>query len=196
MISKLAFVLIAALVVLGLGTLAAPAAAKGSFYFDFENDSDPWIAQGSDIFTKYALNTYSGENGCADLYGISHARLQSSKVVETTSLAAPRPGATWMVASFPAAQGPHAVSVRWSARDIGKCENCFPIIYVGDVAPTHAAQFEQVSHSALKQNWNSYNYDGFAWVVETYAAYVAIGWSGSDATIGFDCVTIEIYPVE
>jgi hypothetical protein len=70
------------------------------------------------------------------------------------------------------------------------------LAYVGPDAPVSITQFEEVStKSALVANWRSFQYMS-AQEATGGQVYVALGWSGSDASIGVDCVDITIVPLQ
>lgn len=189
--------LAASLLALALSSPAAltPAAAKThNYYFDFEQTLEPWAA-GGDLGSKGYLKSVAGENGCPDMRGDHYAQVEGAVVGKEKDI--PLPVGTWTVASFPAARAFNTVSVEWNARSTRSCEGCVPLVYVGTSAPTHSSQFSQAEGEAyLKEAWQSFRHDTMVSVGDEYTVFVAIGWNGTDAGIGLDCVNVTIIPLD
>jgi hypothetical protein len=204
LITRLARVaaLAAAALALTLAPLANPgvAAAKGDFYFDFEESVKPWVADGHGNEGHETLDRGRGDAVCNDVPVNHYAILRAGKV-STTNVGAPEvplPIGTWTEVSFDSAPGPHLVEISFYARSEDGCEGCIPLVYARGAAPVNIIQFEGLGDgSYLKSYWQEYAYKTIVDIPDqgSTALHVAIGWAGTDAAIGLDCVSIQFRPV-
>jgi hypothetical protein len=185
---------------IALGPVASPApvAAKGNFYFDFEESVEPFKATGQGSDSVRTLERRQGDSVCNDPPVNNYAVLAAKNLVTLGPAEpdVPLPVGTWMGADFEAAPGPHLVEVVfWARNEIG-CEGCFPALYAGASAPQHITQFEDVSESKyLKDFWQEYRYKMTVDLPQgTENIHVAFGWAGTQAAVGYDCMRIDLKP--
>lgn len=182
------------------GAPARSAQASGSYYFNFQQTTKPFIAHASPGASA-SLGRVLGDCNCDPALLNYYARLNSGVITNAI------PGAkqaTWMLASLPGAQGGAAsVTISWSARvDPGKdgkatCKNCFAIVYAGNSAPQRAENFSTAGQAAsMNGSWAKYKFHTvLAPGAATPSIYVALGWSGTNSAIDVDCVTVTIVPI-
>lgn len=211
--SKFTLAGLAVLLVLVLISPARLTAAKGgsyNFYFGFEHlekSSTSWkAASNTPSATTSSLNVVSGENGCPDMLGNNYAALKSSPVsdksvdsVVAPSVVAPSvpyPIGTWALTALPAG-GRNIVSIDLNAKSASGCEGCLPMVYIGPTPPTSISQFTNLEDGRyLKAYWQSYHHNQIVFQGILGTVYVALGWPGIDASIGLDCINIDITPIE
>jgi hypothetical protein len=185
---------------LALGPAASPApvAAKGNFYFDFEESVAPFKATGHGSESVRTLERRQGESVCNDP-PVNHYAVLAAKNLVALGPAkpdVPLPIGTWMGAAFEAAPVPYLVEVEFWARNELNCEGCFPALYAGASTPQHITQFEDVSEGKyLKEWWQEYRYKMIVDVPEGKEnIHVAFGWAGTEAAIAYDCMRIDLKP--
>jgi hypothetical protein len=176
-----------------LTALAPPAAAKGLYFYDFEETLEPW-----GVYAEtggYNLERQMGDGGCGYLDGIWHAELEFTPNHSE---------AVWMIAKFPAS-GRDLVIVDWAAADAQNCAACQPIAYVGTAFPAHLGVFTKVG-APLNGGWQQYSYQsapdpsGIVPVASDDMIYVALGWMAPRHNLhvasiaGFDCITVRVMP--
>jgi hypothetical protein len=187
---------------------AGPAGLRyGHYHFGFEGSTKPWASL-ADGAPGYSLTVVSGDNGCPDMFGglVNNHYVRLSSGPTTLDNHPPIP-ATWMVAGLRAGFGEYFVRVQWSARlDTGKspttddaalsCQTCYPMAFVGAGSPQEGSQLRIAdSKNPLDKSWRSYQYTG---VVESSGkgfVFVALGWNGTNMSIGMDCVDVTITPI-
>jgi hypothetical protein len=166
----------------------------GDYYTGFEDGLKPWVGAATRP-GAVSLARVTGENGCYDLIGNAYANLKGSSATEEAASvgsagAIPLPVGTWIGTGYPAA-GLNTVRVAWNSRNTGDCEGCIPMVYVGTTTPRFTTQFTQME-APLSTKWQSYEFNKVIGVAEGEAVYVAIGWSGTEASIGLDCINVQI----
>jgi hypothetical protein len=186
----------------------APAAAKGSFYFDFEQSLKPWFAASEGHSSQY-LEQGRGDSVCNDI-PVNHYAVLGAGYLDNDDAAAnlaalgaavPLPLGTWMSTGLAAGAGPHLVSVSLHARSEANCEGCDLKLYAGDRPPAHITDFEEVGEGRyLKAYWQQYTFKA---VVDlplyeggNQTVHVGIGWADTNASIGIDCVIVDVMPNE
>lgn len=191
--------LLALMTVFSMAGAAKPAAAAANpgnnYYFNFEQGVAPWTATTSGAGSQEAiLERATGDNGCPDLHGNAYAVLKVTDVppggpVPATKAGNPLPVGSWIVTGFPA-DSFSTVAVEFAAKDAGQCAGCHPMIYIGNKPPTTAAQFK-IDSRKLSRQWQDFktavNADS-----STGTVFVAIGWDGTDASMGLDCISVNI----
>lgn len=101
-----------------------------------------------------------------------------------------------MVAKLPASSSADttAVLVDFDAKDKGNCGGCKVLVYIGGTAPTSTSQFTSIANAP--SSWTPYNHSGA--VIGSSDVYVALGLKETlgnlPASVGFDCVKIDITP--
>ncbi len=173
----------------------APVYATGSFYYDFEQALEPWVA-GADPSVDYSL-TRESPSACPS-NGSYSANLAINGSIIT------RPG-IWIITSYPAA-GSTSVSVSWEARDVTvghHCENplspCASQVYVGTSPPSGSGVFTNVGN--ITRVWTTYNYSTS--VNATDKVYVAVGYkfplglgdgglNDPYGKVAYDCISISV----
>ncbi len=181
----------------------APAAAKGSFYFDFEEEVKPWTAKGLKPEGYQNLIRRKGSSLCGEPlnhYAVLDAGIATQKIDNLREKnAVPLPLGTWMESSFTAAPTPHIVEVSFIARSESNCEGCYVKAYAGATAPQAVVEFTDVDVSRyLKKYWQEYKYETTVdfpiYEGSEPILYLALGWENTDAAIAFDCVTVSFMP--
>lgn len=159
----------AVLLVLSLGSAARPAAADGSYYFNFEQGVKPWIASANDHSKGYTLDIREGENGCRSPLDFHFARMEFIATDDA-------PGA-WMQTSFQGS-GVDTLTLDFAAKNAEKCESCQTIVYVGRDVPKNESQFKTVkpATTGAANQWQSYHYQ--VSVLDAGVVHVAIGFRG------------------
>lgn len=172
------------------------ASAKGIFYYDFNDSLKPWAAAAESI-GKTALIQMSEDDPTSERPTNVFAALQAGQIIfnPQRQAYAPLPVGTWMVARFDAAEAT-LVRVELLAKSVQNCEGCGLKLYVGEKAPERITQFAELGELVTK--WQGYKYEK-KFVSKLGRSpgpylYVAIGWSGTDAVVGFDNVTIQAMP--
>jgi hypothetical protein len=175
--------------------------------FDNPNEKLAWTADG-DATTSQHLEIANGDDACNTMR-MSGAYAVLSSYDPTTHREAggqtrnevPDPVATWAQANFPASGSSETadryvvdVVVTWSARNVRRCEDCTVGIFVGDQAPAHGGDFDMVG--ALGRGWQQYRYQTRLELTNGARLFVATGWMGGEATIGLDCITVKVVPVQ
>ena len=186
---------------LTVAPLANPGAvaAKGDFYFDFEASVKPWAADGHGTEGYQTLEQGQGDVACIDLVPINHFAILRAGKAEATSGAPgiPLPVGTWMEVAFASAPGSHRVEISFYARSEAGCEGCIPLVYAGGAPPALITQFEAAAGEGnLTSYWQEYRYKSTVDIPDqqSSALYTAIGWSGTDAAIALDCVSVRFMP--
>jgi len=178
------------------------ASAKGIFYYDFANSVKPWVAaaQGGEAASlQLALENDPKMGKPTNSFAMLQAGDASfkSQVMKGYGYA-PLPLGTWMEATVDAPQG-SVVRISLLARYMENCEGCTLKLYVGREAPESIMQFVEVADQVeLTKGWQSFSYKKDL-ASEPFRSgqpilYVALGWSGTDASVGFDNVMIQIMP--
>jgi hypothetical protein len=103
----------------------------------------------------------------------------------------PLPVGTWAVAAFQANLLNH-VTVSFGAVNSKDCEGCTPMVYIGATPPRSITQFSPMN-STLKKEWQVLSHSEVV-MASKDAVYVAIGWNGTEASIGLDCIRVNIVP--
>lgn len=185
------FAWLALLPALALVSAAKPAAAFGErYYFSFEENLKPWSAAAEAGSKEVSLEQVRGDAGCGYIQGINHARINgyAAKPDVSGPQGIPQPVGTWIVASFPASHL-NQITVSFNAVDAANCKECVPMVYIGAEPPRSITQFASL-RASLGKGWQGYSYDSVLMVKD--AAYVAIGWNGTQASMGLDCVSVNI----
>ena len=184
--------LLLALLTFSFASAPLPAAAKGSYRFDFEEGVKPWSAAGQPASRNYSLDIAHGSNVIEGWYANLSAQPGTGKTAQREGI--PLPVGTWMVAAFPA-QGFNEVALSFSAISTKECVGCYLKVYAGPEAPRSITQFRGVDDGRpLDANWQGYYPEAFGYANPDGVLYVAIGWGGTDASIGLDCLQVTIYP--
>jgi hypothetical protein len=181
---------------------AAEAAAETTFgehhYFGFEQSLKPWLSAAAGSVAASSLERVIGENGCYDLSGNAFANLKGTPATHKVDAAEaediPLPVGTWVVTSFQA-EALNNVSVSFNTRNTAQCEGCIPMVYIGTTPPSLTTQFVQMD-GLIKDYWQTYNHSETVYVGQKEALYVAIGWNGTSASIGLDCIVVDIFPFD
>jgi hypothetical protein len=186
--------------------MAATPAAESTFgerhYFGFEESLKPWLSAAAGGSAASSLERVIGQNGCHDLSGNAIANLKGTPATHKVDGAEgaegaediPLPVGTWVVTSFQA-EALNNVRVAWNTKNTAQCDECVPMVYIGTTPPRLTTQFEPID-GLIKDYWQSYDYTKTVYVMQKEAIYVAIGWNGTNASIGLDCVTVDIFPFD
>jgi len=180
--------------------MAAKPAAEATFgeshYFGFEESLKPWLSAAAGGSAASSLERVTGQNGCHDLRGDAFANLKGTPPAHKADGAEdiPLPVGTWVVTTFQA-EALNNVRVAWNTRNTAQCDECVPMVYFGTTPPRLTTEFDQID-GVIKDYWQSYNYSNTVYVEQKEAIYVAVGWNGTNASIGLDCVTVEIFPFD
>ncbi len=201
--SKIVLAGLAALLALVLVSPARLMAARGggdNYYFGFENGDkalSAWQPASNTSSATSSLGIVTGENGCPDMNGFHYAALKSSTL--SNSLVpkfVPYPIGTWALTAVPAG-GRNIVSIDFNAKSTAACEGCSPMVYVGPNPPTSITQFAIADGATyLKAYWQTFHHHQIVFEGVVGTVYVALGWPGTNASIGLDCISVEVTPIE
>ncbi|MFL5731588.1 MAG: hypothetical protein ACJ78Q_00185 [Chloroflexia bacterium] len=181
---------------------ATPAAAKTSYFYDFEKGTKPWTvgSTGSDL--ERSLSIQRTENGCPSTTDTSHAFVKFVNV-------AGKPSAAWVVTSFATVStGADLVRMTYCQKTADLCAGCKPIIYVGGDMPVSLSQFQSaypsITEPPVVGDWMMYQFPSpngpEPTIYNKGTVYVAIGVAGpsvkENTTEGFglDCIDLTIFP--
>jgi hypothetical protein len=84
--------------------------------------------------------------------------------------------------------GPSAIKMDFAALSTGNCQGCHPMVFIGSKEP-QAADFAYES-AVLSTKWQQYTYEKP--VYTSGNAFVAVGFTNVNASVGFDCININI----
>ena len=176
---------------LAVSPLANPgtAAAKGDFYYDFEESVKPWVADGHGTDGYEVLDQARGDAVCDDLpvnhYAILRAGKAQNSLAESPEV--PLPVGTWTQLSLGSAPGPHLVEITFYAKSEDGCEGCIPLVYAGGETPAHITQFGNTG-GYLKAYWQAFSYKAIVDIPDGKNPAL-------HAAIALDCVSIQFRPV-
>lgn len=191
--------LIAALALAALPVMQA--AAKVDYYYNFNDTLKPW-SNSADGSGKHSLQIMTEDDPGGERPLNMYANLAAGDVTfsqDGVTGRIPVPVGNWMLASYPS-DSKMIVRARLLARSGSACEGCILKAYAGSSAPMSITQFSEVkSDSGLKKYWQEFTYEGRAGSDSPVRAaksqvYVAFGWSGTDASIDFDNIELEMFP--
>jgi len=214
--SKIVLAGLTALLVL---VLASPARLKAAgdgdhYYFGFENGDQAlasWKAASDTPAATSLLNIISGENGCADMLGSHYALLKSTSTLSRlddavapradnppgpASTVVPYPVGSWALTSVPAG-GRTIVKISFNAKGGGDCAGCTPLVYVGTAPPNSIGQFTPADGADyLKEYWQTFDHNDILFEGVLSTIYVALGLQGVNASMGLDCINIDVTSIE
>ena len=167
----------------------------------------PWGFGGEAAYGS--LQQQYGENGCANLDGKTFASISNmagpyagSDPLDYDVIPVPRPRnpALYMMAPFRASGGPITyVEMDWFSKSVEGCEDCTPLVYVGEDPNPPATGFKRLS-GGFAAEWANNHFLIDLNVEPGARIYVGLGWQAPDTdpvlqgrNVGIDCLAVRIY---